>query len=74
MHSLPFFLLRLYSCGRKWLNRFSFHSQLTGLLLMNNPHRLAFLRQRLSAVMIAYARRGSTLIIWTDSNATSPVS
>lgn len=41
---------------------------------MNNPHRLAFLRQRLSAVMIAYARRGSTLIIWTDSNATSPVS
>ncbi len=44
---------------------------------MNNLHRLAFLWKRLSAVMIAYGllfSRRSTLITWTDSNATSTIS
>ncbi len=43
---------------------------------MNNLHLLAFLSQRLSAVMIAGfpMDRSSTLTTWTDSNATSPIS
>lgn len=44
---------------------------------MNNLHRLAFVRQRLSAVMIAYGfpvGRSSTHTTWTDSNATSTIS
>lgn len=44
---------------------------------MNNLHLLAFLSQRLSAVMIAYGfpmGRSSTHTTWTDSNATSPIS
>ena len=44
---------------------------------MNNLHRLVFLSQRLSAVMIAYGfpmGRSSTLTTWTDSNATSTIS
>ncbi len=43
---------------------------------MNNLHLLAFLSQRLSAVMIAGFQMGrsSTHTTWTDSNATSPIS
>ncbi len=43
---------------------------------MNNLHRLTFLCQRLSAVMIAGfpTGRSSTLTTWTDSNATSTIS
>jgi len=45
---------------------------------MNNLHRLTFLCQRLSAVMIVYGfyllSRSSTLTTWTDSNATSTIS
>ncbi|HGY1165515.1 TPA: hypothetical protein ACNUZQ_001060 [Citrobacter braakii] len=45
---------------------------------MNKLHRLAFLRQRLSAVMIVYGlcpfSRRSTHTTWTDSNATSTIS
>ncbi len=43
---------------------------------MNSLHRLTFLSQRLSAVMIAGfpTGRSTTLTTWTDTNATSTIS